>query len=91
MINCIDDQIQNVRNKFVDQLTDEDWQQIQSEILRLSSLGKIIKLQLQLHGHYKEEQLLLQREVFGLYRQWEAKEYEENEKVYAGVDRRRVS
>lgn len=87
----LDVQRQKIRDSYFSPLSEDDWAIIEREYCRLYGIDKVIRATQQLHGSYKEELSILDRELYGLYETLRTRDRLESEQAYALEDRLRVS
>lgn len=91
LCNTLDVQRQKIRDHYASLLSEDDWMTIEREYCRLYGIESIIRATQELHGCYKEDLSIIDREVYGLYETLKARDRLESEQAYTLEDRLRVS
>ena len=91
LCNMLDVQRQRIRDSYSSLLSEDDWTVIQRDYCQLHCLEETIRALQGLHGCYKKDLSILQREIYGLYAQIRSRDRLESKQVYANVDRLAVS
>ena len=91
LCNMLDTQRQKIRDSYFFPLSKDDWEIIEREYCRLYGIDEVIRATQRLHGCYKKDLSILDRELYGLYEALKTRDRLESEQAYALEDRLRVS